>query len=228
MPPKRGQTSKAPAPEPPDPSTLPTPALEDQSLRMTYRIARGEQGVLTFEPYKSLLLPYWRFRTPSIASTSSAQLYAAFTHYMVAGDFVGADMARKFIQMGMTRAKRYANFKGGRKYERHKGVKGEEGRVLGSDGKGVVKDKGGEWEGREEKLRASEVFRGVWRRCVEDEEYGRLKVKFLSEQKEWDKMQKKKGKEEEGIKKEEKEGEVEIKAESDEEGMEVKEESDGD
>jgi Domain of unknown function (DUF4385) len=32
------------------------------------------------------------------------------------GDFVGADMARKFLQMGYTRARRYANHAGGKKY----------------------------------------------------------------------------------------------------------------
>jgi hypothetical protein len=101
-----------------DPAMLPTPALESTSLRMSYRIARGEQGVLTFEPYKSILLPHWRFRTVPIAQHSSSTLKSCFDHYVKAGDFVGADMARKFIQMGMTRAKRYANHKGGRKYDR--------------------------------------------------------------------------------------------------------------
>ncbi|KAK1031562.1 hypothetical protein LTR33_016938 [Friedmanniomyces endolithicus] len=97
--------------EPPDldVNDLPTPALDSQDLRMSYRIARGEQGVLTFEPYKSLLLPHWRFRNIPIAQTSSATLWRAFQHYVEAGDLVGADMARKFIQMGMTRAKRYAD-----------------------------------------------------------------------------------------------------------------------
>ncbi len=31
-------------------------------------------------------------------------------------DFVGADMARKYLQMGFTRSRRYANYKGGQKY----------------------------------------------------------------------------------------------------------------
>jgi hypothetical protein len=82
---------------------------------MSYAIARGEQGVLTFEPYKSILLPHWRFRTVPIAQTSSSTLKSAFDFYVQVQDFVGADMARKFIQMGMTRARRYANHKGGRK-----------------------------------------------------------------------------------------------------------------
>ena len=40
-----------------------------------------------------------------------------FLAYLRQGDFVGADMARKFLQMGFTRARRYTNYKGGRKYD---------------------------------------------------------------------------------------------------------------
>lgn len=71
----------------------------DKSLRMSYRIGRGEQGVLTFEPYKSQLLPLWRFRTLAIAQKSSQDLWRAFQEYDDQDDFVGMDMARKFIQM---------------------------------------------------------------------------------------------------------------------------------
>lgn len=91
-----------------DIKNLQTPALESTELRMSYLIARGEQGVLSFRAYKSILLPYWRFKTVLIAEQSSKTLKQAFDHYVSAGDLVGADMARKFIQMGMTRAKRYA------------------------------------------------------------------------------------------------------------------------
>ena len=82
-----------------------------------YRVGRGEEGVLTVEPYKSELLPLWRFRTPDVARRSSAALYARFREYRDAGDFVGMDMARKFLQMGWTRARRYANHPSGRKYD---------------------------------------------------------------------------------------------------------------
>lgn len=74
-------------------------AATDKDLRMSYRIARGEQGVLTFEPYKSYLLPLWRFKTPEIARKSSRELWERFEQYDEEGDFVGMDMARKFIQM---------------------------------------------------------------------------------------------------------------------------------
>lgn len=75
------------------------PATQDKGLRMSYRIRRGEQGVLTFEPYKSALLPLWRFKTVAIARKSSSDLWEKFVWYGEQGDFVGMDMARKFVQM---------------------------------------------------------------------------------------------------------------------------------
>ena len=81
-----------------------------------YVIGRGEEGVLTVEPYKSELLPLWRFKTPREARTSAAAIHRAFVAHGRAGDFVGMDMARKFLQMGWTRARRYANHRSGRKY----------------------------------------------------------------------------------------------------------------
>ncbi len=81
-----------------------------------YRVGKGEQGVLLVQPYKAELLPHWRFATPEVASESSETLYQMFLAYLESGDFVGADMARKFLQMGYTRARRYANHKGGKKY----------------------------------------------------------------------------------------------------------------
>ena len=169
-----------------------------RAVRMSYRIARGEQGVLTFEPYKSELLPLWRFRTVAVARKSAADLWQRFEEFDEQGDFVGMDMARKFIQMGMTRAKRYANHKGGRKYERTKGVKGEEGRVVDEDGKGKQLAKSDGHDGRDEKLAVSEHFKEVWRRCIADERYLEMKREFLAEQKEWDRMQKKVKKEDDG------------------------------
>ncbi|CAD6446390.1 8e0f2012-a4ff-4597-82bb-c6d36748ac76-CDS [Sclerotinia trifoliorum] len=93
--------------------TLPRPIHPPSALRpppsqyYTDRIQRGEQGVLTHEPYKSYPLPLWRFRTPSIAEKSSTALYDEFLRFYKEDDFVGMDMSRKFIQMGMTRSKRH-------------------------------------------------------------------------------------------------------------------------
>ena len=81
-----------------------------------YRVGKGEQGVLLVEPYKSEILPHWRFRTPDIARRSAQKIYTLFLEYKAQEDFVGMDMARKFLQMGYTRSRRYANHKTGRKY----------------------------------------------------------------------------------------------------------------
>ncbi|KAJ9662388.1 hypothetical protein H2201_006097 [Coniosporium apollinis] len=155
------------------------PALYDKALRMSYRIGRGEQGVLTFEPYKSMLLPLWRFRTVEIAKNSSADLWERFEEYGELGDFVGMDMARKYIQMGMTRAKRYANHAGGRKYDKRSG------KELQKSSSHIDHDA---------KLEASEVFKQVWQQCKAHEQYQKLKEQFLKEQKEWDKDHKSSGK----------------------------------
>lgn len=105
-----------PPPRPKFPYHLPYPRLDLQKHPELYRIGLGEQGVLMVEPYKSHLVPLWRFRTPEIAHTSSRALYDEFKSYLKNGDFVGADMTRKFVQMGVTRSRRYANHKGGRKF----------------------------------------------------------------------------------------------------------------
>ncbi|MBA4017760.1 MAG: DUF4385 domain-containing protein [Pirellula sp.] len=87
----------------------------------SYRIGKGEQGVLLVEPYKGEILPHWRFKTVAEAKKSSVKIYRMFLAYLKADDFPGSDMARKFLQMGWTRARRYANHKGGQKYDKKTG-----------------------------------------------------------------------------------------------------------
>ncbi|MBD2184120.1 DUF4385 domain-containing protein [Planktothrix sp. FACHB-1355] len=84
-----------------------------------YRVGKGEQGVLLVEPYKGEILPHWRFKTPELARESADKIYQMFLEYLDKDDFVGADMARKFLQMGYTRSRRYANHKSGRKYKQN-------------------------------------------------------------------------------------------------------------
>jgi hypothetical protein len=116
-----------------------------------YRVGRGEQGVLLVEPYKSEILPLWSFRNVTAARKSSRAIYERYLEYRAENDFVGMDMARKFLQMGFTRARRYANRSDGRKYD-----EGSRLRPLKAD---------------LEKARAAEVFRLVWERVREDPEY---------------------------------------------------------
>lgn len=123
-----------------------------------YRIGKGEQGVLLVEPYKSEILPHWRFKTPEIALESAAKIYQMFLDYKVGKDFVGMDMARKFLQMGYTRARRYANHQSGDKY-----IKGTK-TILP-----FVED--------EVKAASAKIFQEKWRLAREDAEYLELKKK---------------------------------------------------
>ena len=98
-----------------------------------YTIGKGEQGVLLVQPYKAEILPHWRFKSPEIAQTSAEKIYQMFLDYKAANDFVGMDMCRKFLNMGYTRARRYANHRSGKKYdgpvpEDQKGRSGSHGR----------------------------------------------------------------------------------------------------
>lgn len=115
-----------------------------------YRIGRGEQGVFHAEPYKSELLPLWAFKDAETAQKSSDAIYAKFLEYRAEGDFVGMDVARKYLRMGYTRSRRYAKYKGGKKsqpFEKEDSVK----------------------------ARSAKIFHEKWRLASEDEEYLRIK-----------------------------------------------------
>jgi len=80
------------------------------------------------------------------------------------GDFVGADIARKYLQMGHTRARRYANYKGGKKYEKTQND------ALLERGKGD-----------EEKAEAAKVFYVKWKEAEANEKYAAMKKTWKRE-----------------------------------------------
>ena len=79
-----------------------------------------------------------------------------FLEYKKAGDFVGMDMARKFLQMGYTRSRRYANHKSGRKYK---------------EGTREVLDR----EDDAVKAESARIFYEMWKKAREDTVYLELK-----------------------------------------------------
>ena len=91
-----------------------------------YRIGRGEQGVLLVRPYTNDICQYWRFKTPYDAAMSAMRILFLYHQYRDQEDFVGMDMARKFLEMGFTRARRYANHKSGKKYDENGKVRPQE------------------------------------------------------------------------------------------------------
>ena len=90
----------------------------DEETRQLYRIGRGEQGVLLVRPYTNDICAHWRFKTPDEAVKSSNKILDMFLDYWLEEDFIGMDMCRKFLEMGFTRASRYANHNSGRKYKK--------------------------------------------------------------------------------------------------------------
>lgn len=133
-----------------------------------YKVSVGEMGVLTAMPYKSEILPYWQFKTPEIARESSEKIYQLFLEYKEQDDFIGMDMARKFLQMGYTRARRYANHRSGQKYNG----------PVPDDKKGQSGAHGREQLPHEEdpvKAESARIFYGKYLQAREDAEYKKLK-----------------------------------------------------
>lgn len=137
--------------------TFPDPAVDYRTHPELYAIGRGERGVFHVQPYKDELLPHWTIRTLELAQESANILYARYEGYRAAGDFVGMDMARKYLQMGYTRARRYANHRGGRK--------------RAADGTAVPLG-----SGDPVKAEIAAIFRVRWRQITEDTEYRRRKA----------------------------------------------------
>jgi len=98
----------------------------DKETRKLYRIGRGEQGVLLVRPYTNDICAYWRFKTPDEAVVSSDKIYKMYEGYRSKQDFIGMDMCRKFLEMGFTRARRYANHNSGKKYDSEGNVRPQE------------------------------------------------------------------------------------------------------
>jgi|TARA_R100000005_G_scaffold95128_2_gene75492 hypothetical protein len=123
-----------------------------------YHIGRGQQGVLICEPYKSEICAHWRFKTVPEAKWSSQKILSMFYNFLDKDDFVGADMAKKFLHMGFTRSRRYANHRDGRKYA-------DDGSVLPQEPDAM----------NCEKAESAKVFRAAWREARENIKYLRLK-----------------------------------------------------
>ena len=77
----------------------------DAETRKLYRIGRGEQGVLLVRPYTDDICAHWRFVDETTARKSSTKIYEMFCQFKTERDFIGMDMARKFLEMGFTRAR---------------------------------------------------------------------------------------------------------------------------
>ena len=133
----------------------------DAETRKLYRIGRGEQGVLLVRPYTNDICAHWRFVDVPAATQSSAKIYEMFLDYKRKKDFIGMDMARKFLEMGFTRARRYANHSSGKKY----------------NSSGKVRPQESDWR-TSEKAKAAQVFKLVRDKAAYDPTYQNMRKQW--------------------------------------------------
>ena len=127
----------------------------DPDTRSLYRIGRGEQGVLLVRPYTDDICAHWRFVDEATARKSSTKIYQMFLEFKTKRDFIGMDMARKFLEMGFTRARRYANHSSGRKYDKVSGK---------------VRPQDNDWR-TNTKAKSAAIFKEVRDKAAYDSEY---------------------------------------------------------
>src|SRR5690606_36125056 len=70
-----------------------------------YPLEMDDEQVLEAMPYAQRLLPYWQYASADEAASSAAALYEWYTRFKERGDFVGMDVARRLLRLGMTRAR---------------------------------------------------------------------------------------------------------------------------
>lgn len=138
-------------------------AIDFRARPDAYRYQSGEQGVFKVQPYKDALLPHWQFKDEAVAEASVEKLRDKYEAYRAQEDFVGMDMVRKYLQMGFTRAMRYAKYPGGQKYD--------------PDGTERTPQ---QWADTEKRA-AAVVFRDAWQALTDDPAYQRLKEQHQKE-----------------------------------------------
>ena len=137
----------------------------DAETRKLYRIGRGEQGVLLVRPYTNDICAHWRFVDEDTARTSSGTIYKMYCEYRRKKDFIGMDMSRKFLEMGFTRSRRYANHSNGKKYAEDGSIRPQSPTALHC-----------------EKARSATVFKKVRDKAAYDETYKSMRKEWRSQE----------------------------------------------
>ena len=155
------------------------PNVDYRDNPLEYRIGRRQQGVLICQPYKNELYPLWRFKPPEKAQQSCDMIYNKFMEYLDNDDFVGADMAKKYLHMGFTRSRRYWNHSSGKKWTKEEMV---------CNYSGLPSVKSYEWKvlpyDRTEKrfYESSLIFQKYWKMARENKRYLEMKKQHRSQQ----------------------------------------------
>jgi len=124
-----------------------------------YIIGDGSFGVLKYLPYKDEIFPCWSFGTYKSAKNSSKKIYKLFKYYLKTKDFPGADLARKYLRMGVS-----------------KGISYSEYNSKNTKGKKLKKEK---WEDPE-KYKIYKVFKKYHDKAIKNKRYIKMMNKHLA------------------------------------------------
>lgn len=80
-------------------------AIDYEAHPERYPVDMDDEQVLEAAPYAARLLPYWHTASAAEAAQSAAALYEWYTRFKEAGDFVGMDVARRLLRLGLKRAR---------------------------------------------------------------------------------------------------------------------------
>jgi hypothetical protein len=92
---------------------------------------------------------------------SAMRILFLYHQYRDQNDFIGMDMCRKFLEMGFTRARRYANHKDGKKYDENGKIRPQEKDWATSD-----------------KAKSAKVFKQARGRVVDDPKYIKMRKEW--------------------------------------------------
>ena len=125
-----------------------------------YSVSKGVSGVFSVSPYKDQIIKHFTFKNIEQSKASAEKIYNMFEEYRDKKDFVGMDMARKFLELGYLQSLRFSKFSGGKKYTKSGNLK-----------RSSYKEK--------EKLEISNVYKSYLDKANSDKVYKSLKRNML-------------------------------------------------
>lgn len=126
-----------------------------------YIVDNNLKGIYSFEPYKSELLPLFKYKSVKGAKRSIDKLKYRFNKYLENQDFIGCNLTLKYLKAGYIFSQRYSRYENGRRYE-----DGEEKEPL------KIKDRD------KEKMEITRMYKKVWEEVRSSEDYKKLKKEF--------------------------------------------------
>ncbi len=147
-----------------------------------YQVGRGEQGVLMVEPYKSEILPYWRFKNPEVAQSSAKAVYRLFLHYKRQRDFCRNGYGTQISTNGLYSIPSVCQSSDWKKYEIHHHPLGGAKAVMNAEMKARrdILPQATDWA-TNEKAQSAQIFYSWYLKAKEDLYYLNKKEEHMQQ-----------------------------------------------